>query len=323
VTVAAGPALRSAVLQPSSRIERNGFIFRGRAAALQQRRAVITTIWSFIATAAFALGIVLPMKGTQATLDFVTGFLVEKSLSVDNLFVFLMLFEYFHVPDEYTERVLRWGIMSALVLRGFMIAMGVAAVERFRPVLLVFAVILIASAYKMLQPENEEDLADNAVMRIARWLVDATDEYDGDKFFTKVAGVRRATPMFVVLICIELSDVLFAVDSIPAVVGITHDPFIVYSSNIFALMALRSLYLILAKSVQQLLYLRHAVAAILGFVGVKMVAEFFEVHISSFASLSVILLLLAAGTAASVAHNRRVAASSGGSTHTRDVRDVV
>lgn len=267
--------------------------------------------------------VVLPMKGTQATLDFVTGFLVEKSLSVDNLFVFLMLFEYFHVPDEYTERVLRWGIMSALVLRGFMIAMGVAAVERFRPVLLVFAVILIASAYKMLQPENEEDLADNAVMRIARWLVDATDEYDGDKFFTKVAGVRRATPMFVVLICIELSDVLFAVDSIPAVVGITHDPFIVYSSNIFALMALRSLYLILAKSVQQLLYLRHAVAAILGFVGVKMVAEFFEVHISSFASLSVILLLLAAGTAASVAHNRRVAASSGGSTHTRDVRDVV
>ena len=194
----------------------------------------------------------------------------RQSLSVDNLFVFLMLFEYFRVPDEYTERVLRWGIMSALVLRGVMIAIGVAAVQRFRPVLLGFALILIVSAYKMLQPEgDEESLQDNAVMKIARWCVKATDEYDGDKFFTRIDGVRRATPMFVVLICIELSDVLFAVDSIPAVVGITQDAFIVYSSNIFALMALRSLYLILSKSVQQLVYLRHAVATILGFVGLK------------------------------------------------------
>ena len=173
----------------------------------------------------------------------------------------------------------------------------------------------------MMQPEDEEDLSENSVMRLARWLVNAQDEYDGDKFFTRVNGVRRATPMFVVLICIELSDVLFAVDSIPAVVGITHDPFIVYTSNIFALMALRSLYLILAKSVQQLLYLRHAVAAILGFVGLKMVAEFFEIHISSFASLAVILGLLAAGTIASIQHNRAVAAQGGSAT--KDLRDVV
>jgi TerC family integral membrane protein len=233
-----------------------------------------------------------------------------------------MIFEYFHVPDEYTERVLKWGIMSALVLRGVMIAMGVAAVERFRPVLLLFALILIWSSYKMLQPENDEDLSDNAVMKIARWLVDATDEYDGDAFFTTVKGTRRATPMLVVLVCIELSDVLFAVDSIPAVVGITHDPFIVYSSNIFALMALRSLYLILAKSVQQLLYLRHAVAAILGFVGMKMVAEYFGIHVSSFLSLAVILALLAAGTAASIAHNRRSGAGGSASGH-EHVRDVV
>lgn len=233
--------------------------------AIQQRRAIITTIWSFVATFAFAFGFVLPYKGKQSTLDFITGFLVEKSLSVDNLFVFLMLFEYFHVPDEYTERVLRWGIMSALVLRGIMIAIGVAAVQKCRPVLLAFALILVVSAYKMVQPETEEDLSENSVMKIAKWAVKATDEYDGDNFFTRVNGERRATPMLVVLICIELSDVLFAVDSIPAVVGITQDPFIVYSSNIFALMALRSLYLILAKSVQQLLYLRHSVAAILAF----------------------------------------------------------
>jgi len=278
----------------------------GTAAA--QRHAVIMTIWSFVATALFAFGIILPYKGKKATLDFVTGFLVEKSLSVDNLFVFLMLFEYFKVPEQHTERVLRWGIMSALVLRGVMIAVGVAAVQRFRPVLLGFALILIVSAVKMVQPEGEdEDLSDNAVMKIARWCVSATDEYDGDKFMTKVDGKRRATPMLVVLICIELSDVLFAVDSIPAVVGITQDPFIVYSSNIFALMALRSLYLILSKSVQQLIYLKQAVAAILGFVGIKMVAEFFHFGVSSFASLGVICALLAAGTIASLMHNRRAA----------------
>ena len=272
---------------------------------MQQRRAVITTIWSFVATAAFALLVVLPYKGAQATLDFTTGFLVEKSLSVDNLFVFLMLFEYFKVPDAYTERVLKWGIMSALVLRGVMIWIGVAAVQRFRPVLLAFSLILVVSAYKMLQPEAEaDDLQDNAVMKIARWLVSAQDEYDEDKFFTLKGGKRVATPMLVVLICIELSDVLFAVDSIPAVVGITHDPFIVYSSNIFALMALRSLYQILSKSVQQLHYLRHAVATILGFVGVKMALEFFHYGISSFASLAVICGLLAAGTIASIAKNR-------------------
>jgi len=276
--------------------------------AMQQRHAIMATIWSFVITALFAFGFVLPYRGQKDCLDFVTGFLVEKSLSVDNLFVFLMLFEYFKVPEESQERVLRWGIMSALVLRGVMIGVGVAAVQRFKPVLLVFALILIVSAYKMLQPEgDEEDLHDNAVMKIARWCVSATDEYDGDKFFTKVDGVRRATPMLVVLICIELSDVLFAVDSIPAVVGITQDPFIVYSSNIFALMALRSLYLILSKSVQQLIYLRHAVATILGFVGLKMVLEFFHVHVNSFISLGVICALLAAGTIASVMHNRKIA----------------
>ena len=281
--------------------------------AMERRRAIQATIWSFIATAVFAFGFVLPYRGTKDTLDFITGFLVEKSLSVDNLFVFLMIFEYFKVPEHRTERVLRWGILTALVLRGVMIAIGVAAVERFRPVLLAFAVVLIVSAVKMLQPEGEdEDLKDNMVMKIARRLVNAQDEYDGEKFVSRSTGVRRATPMLVVLVCLELSDVIFAVDSIPAVVGITQDPFIVYSSNIFALMALRSLYLILSKSVQQLIYLKQAVATILGFVGVKMVLEYFHFHVSSFFSLSVIILLLAAGTLTSLHHNRTVAANGGG-----------
>ena len=238
----------------------------------QYRQAIHATIWSFIVTFLFALFVVLPWKGQQATLDFFTGFLVEKSLSVDNLFVFLMLFQYFKVPVRHTQRVLTWGIFSALVLRGIMIAIGVAAVQRFRWVLLIFALVLMFSAYKMLgEDDDAEDLSENYVMKIARWMVDATDQYDGDRFFTAVGGKSRATPMLVVLVCIELSDVIFAVDSIPAVVGITQDAFIVYSSNAFALLALRSLYLLLSRSIQQLHYLRHAVALILGFVGVKMV----------------------------------------------------
>ena len=271
----------------------------------EQQRALRATILSFVVTFAFAFVVVLPYKGRQGMLDFITGFLVEKSLSVDNLFVFLMLFDYFRVPAQYTDRVLRWGIISALVLRGFMIAIGVAAVQQCRPVLLVFSLILVVSSVKMMMPEGDEELLkDNAVMKIARWSVNATDAYDGDRFFTRVGGIRRATPMLVVLICIELSDVLFAVDSIPAVVGITHDPFIVYTSNIFALMALRSLYTILSTSVQQLIYLRHAVAAILGFVGVKMAMEFFHHGISSAVSLGVIFGLLTIGTAASLLRNR-------------------
>jgi len=297
-----------------------------KGASLTYQKAITATIWSFVATFAFAFLVVLPLKGWMGCLNFFTGFLVEKSLSVDNLFVFLMLFDYFKVPERYTQRVLKWGILSALVLRGFMIAAGVAIVQRFRPVLLLFALILAFSAVKMFSPEEETDLADNRVMRIARRLVDATDEYDGERFFTTVGGVRKATPLLVVLVCIETSDVIFAVDSIPAVVGITQDPLVVYSSNVFALLALRSLYLLLSKSVQSLHYLRHAVALILLFVGAKTTAEFFDFEVSSFVSLSVIILLLAAGTLASWIRNRAspdVAASKAADGGTRTDHSAV
>ena len=151
--------------------------------------AIVTTLWSFVVTIAFGLGLVLPLRGASGCVDFFTAFLVEKSLSVDNLFVFLMLFEYFKVPEEYTGRVLRWGILSALALRGVMIAAGVLVIQRFRPVLLLFSAVLVVSAVKMLHPEGKEDeLADNAILRIARSLVDATDSYDGEKFFTMEGG---------------------------------------------------------------------------------------------------------------------------------------
>jgi len=271
--------------------------------SLAYQKAMRATLWSFVATVAFGVCVVLPLRGARGGIDFFTGFLVEESLSVDNLFVFLMLFEYFQVPEQYTQRVLNWGILSALVLRGAMLAAGVAIVRKFRPVLLGFALILVFSAVKMLRPEDETDLKDNPVMALARRCVDATDTYDGEKFFTRVGGVRKATPLLVVLICIEISDVIFAVDSIPAVVGITQDPLVVYSSNFFALMALRSLYLLLSKSVATLFYLRHAVALILLFVGLKMVAEFYHFEVGPSVSLVVIVLLLVTGTVASLARS--------------------
>jgi len=295
---------RGAGFRKSAQVGSQGALPSSKGTSVHYKQAITATVWSILVTILFGMGIVLPWKGSSATVDFFTAFLVEKSLSVDNLFVFLMIFEYFKVPEAHTQRVLKWGILTALVLRGVMIGLGVAVVTRFRPVLLLFALILVVSSYKMLQPETESDLADNPVMKIARRLVKATDNYDGDRFFTRERGVRRATPMLVVLICIELSDVVFAVDSIPAVVGISQDPFVVYTSNCFALLALRSLYTLLAKSVQQLHYLRHAVALILGFVGCKMTLEFFHLEVGSVISLAVIVGLLLGGTLLSVVKNR-------------------
>ena len=212
---------RGAGFRKSAQVGSQGALPSSKGTSVHYKQAITATVWSILVTILFGMGIVLPWKGSSATVDFFTAFLVEKSLSVDNLFVFLMIFEYFKVPEAHTQRVLKWGILTALVLRGVMIGLGVAVVTRFRPVLLLFALILVVSSYKMLQPETESDLADNPVMKIARRLVKATDNYDGDRFFTRERGVRRATPMLVVLICIELSDVVFAVDSIPAVVGIS------------------------------------------------------------------------------------------------------
>ena len=212
---------RGAGFRKSAQVGSQGALPSSKGTSVHYKQAITATVWSIVVTIVFGLGVVWPWKGSSATVDFATAFLVEKSLSVDNLFVFLMIFEYFKVPEAHTQRVLKWGILTALLLRGVMIGLGVAVVTRFRPVLLLFALILIVSSYKMLQPEEDSDLADNPVMKIARRLVKATDNYDGDRFFTRERGVRRATPMLVVLVCIELSDVVFAVDSIPAVVGIS------------------------------------------------------------------------------------------------------
>ncbi len=169
-----------------------------------------------------------------------------------------MLFNYFSVPLEHQGRVLLWGVIGAVVMRGLMIALGVAVVKKFRYMIIVFAGILLASSIKLLQEDDDEhNLSDNAVMKLAKKLVGVVDRYDGEKFFTSnLQGKTVGTPMLLCLVCIELSDFVFAIDSIPAVLGISQDPFVVYSSNIFAIMSLRSVYSIIAKAVTQLQYLK-------------------------------------------------------------------
>ncbi|CAM9152403.1 unnamed protein product, partial [Ectocarpus fasciculatus] len=264
------------------------------------KRALFTTMLSV--TAAVAFGICTgAWKGKTAMLEFYTGYIVEQSLSVDNLFVFLMLFDYFKVPSRFQDRVLSWGIITAVILRGIMIFLGIAIVHKFRWVTLIFAAILLVSAYTLLVGhEEEEDLSKNSVVKLSKYFFRSSAEYDEDRFFTRERGAVVVTPLFMCLICIELSDVIFAVDSIPAVLGISDDPFIIYSSNIFAIMGLRSLYVLVAKAVNDMPYLKHSVAAVLGFIGVKMIGEYFHFGLSTGFSLFVVFALISLGVLASL-----------------------
>lgn len=266
------------------------------------------------AACAFGFGLWY-IEGKKSAMEFFAGYLIEESLSVDNIFVFIMLFEYFKVPFEYQSRALTWGIVGAVAMRGVMISVGVAAIQRFRWVVLMFAGILLGSAFKLLAETGheggEEDLSDNLMLRVAKKCVNAVDEYDGNKFFTKRNGKRFATPLFMCLICIELSDFVFAVDSIPAVLGVSKDPLIVYSSNIFAIMALRSLYTLVATAVNTLEYIKPSVALVLAFVGGKMIAEFFHVEVPISVSLLVVMSLLGGGIGLSVLKQRFTARNAG------------
>ncbi|CAM6012943.1 unnamed protein product [Sphagnum balticum] len=237
-------------------------------------------------------------EGTSKASEFFAGYLLEQSLSVDNLFVFVLIFNYFQVPQSYQSRVLMYGIAGAVVFRAIMIALGAATLQQFEAVNLVFAGILLFSSYKLFSDaeEGEEDLSDNFIIKISRMFVPITSTYDGNNFFTKTPeGVRMATPLLLTLVVLELSDIAFAVDSIPAVFGVTRDPLIVFSSNIFAVLGLRSLFTLISGSMGELAYLQQAVAAVLGFIGSKMVLDFFGFHVPTELSLAVVITLLGAG----------------------------
>lgn len=219
--------------------------------------------------------IVWATLGTTAGVEYTTAWLLEKSLSVDNLFVFALIFAYFKVPREYQHRVLFFGVMGALVFRAIFLTAGVAVVSKFTAVLFLFAAILIYSAYKLMKGDEEEDFdpSKNLAVRALRKLIPIRDEYSGSRFFVKEAGKRVGTPLLAVVVAIEAADLIFAVDSVPAVLAVSSDTFIIYSSNAFAILGLRALYFLLSGLLDRFHYLSKGLAIILGFIGVKLILQ--------------------------------------------------
>ncbi|QQS51787.1 MAG: TerC family protein [Bacteroidota bacterium] len=234
-------------------------------------RESLTWTFVWISLALIFNAIIYFWRGPQQALEFFTGYLIEKALSVDNIFVFIMIFTYFHIPSKYQHRVLFWGILGALVLRVIFIFAGVALIEKFHVTIYVFGALLIYTGYKMFtqhgEPINPEH---NRLLKFVKKHLPVTHELHDGKFFVKQQGKRFATPLFLVLIIIETSDLIFAVDSIPAILAITRDPFIVYTSNVFAILGLRSLYFALAGVVHRFWLLSYGLAVVLVYVGIKM-----------------------------------------------------
>ncbi len=234
--------------------------------------------------------------GSNVTVDFFTGYVIEKSLSVDNVFLFVLIFGALQVPKEFQHRVLFYGVLGAIVMRTVLIFAGAAIIERFNFVLIIFGVFLLYTAYKTwTQRDDHPDIADSTLLKRVRRFIPATQEYHGEHFIVKQDGRRLATPLLIVLVLVEFTDLIFAMDSIPAIFAVTQDPFIVLTSNILAILGLRSLYFLLAGVADRLRYLKAGLALILGYVGVKIIAEQFEGiwHPSPILSLGIVMGILA------------------------------
>ena len=268
----------------------------------------MTAVWIGVSLI-FCAGIYIfyPIDPHEKAMEFLAGYLIEKSLSMDNLFVFLMLFSFFGIKRKYQHEVLFWGIVGALVFRGVMIILGAALVNRFSWVMYVFGVLLIISALKMLFGKDDEFDADKSVViKLIRKIYAVSPELDEGKFFTTQNGVRAMTPLLVVLLVIESTDILFAVDSIPAVFSVTTDSFIVFTSNIFAILGLRSLYFVLSSLMSKFQYMKYSLFVLLVFIGVEMLLPaFVEVEIPILVSLSVIVVILGVGILVSILMNKK------------------
>ncbi len=262
-----------------------------------------SAVWISLAII-FGLGVWYFM-GAQKSLEFFTGYLIEESLSVDNLFVFLLIFSYFRVPAEFQHKILFWGIIGALVMRGVFIAIGAALIAQFHWILYIFGAFLVYSGIKMaLQKEDEiMELETNPVLKLFKKLVPVTDRYHDDNFLVKINGKTFATPMMVVLVMIETSDLIFAVDSIPAIFAITRDPFIVYTSNVFAILGLRSMYFALAGVMNIFEYLKYGLSFVLSFIGLKMLLMDIY-HIPIGIALGIVAGILATSIIASLLHKK-------------------
>jgi tellurite resistance protein TerC len=284
-------------------------VFNRKAHVVTAKEAAIWTgVWVTLGLAFAAF--IFVWQGQQKGFEWLTGYVVEYSLAVDNIFVFVLVFGYFKVPPQYRHRVLFWGILGALVMRGAMIFLGAALIKEFHWILLLFGGFLLFTGFRMLLEKDEKehvDLEMNPAVRIAKRFFKVSPNYDGQKFFTVENGMRVATPLFLVLVFIEFTDLIFAVDSIPAIFAITTDPFIVFTSNIMAILGLRSLYFLLADIVDRFVFLKKGLAIILAFVGVKMLLPDVSlwitgvsVKIPTYISLAVILSVLAISVVASL-----------------------
>jgi tellurite resistance protein TerC len=274
-------------------------VFHRRPHKMETREAIIWTLVWVGLSVAFGL-VVMRFYGEQRGLEFFTGYVIEKALSVDNLFLFLVIFRAFAVDEKIQHRILEWGILGALVMRGAMIAAGAELIERFSWVLYVFGAFLVYAGMHMLFAKKVDmHPEENRISRFAKRHLRVTREYSGRKFFVRDGGRLFATPLFVVLLIVEITDITLAVDSIPAIFGITRDPFIVYTSNVFAILGLRAMYFLLAGVLGRLRYLTTGLSFVLAFIGAKMIVEPW-VHISVETSLGVVAVMLLLALAASL-----------------------
>lgn len=290
-------------------------VFHRKAHAVSIKEATIwSVVWISLAMM-FNLGIYFfwdkisfenSYSNSEAALAFFTGYLIEKSLSVDNIFVFVLIFTFFAVPAAYQHRVLFWGILGALLMRGALIAVGAALIKEFHWIIYVFGAFLIFTGIRMAIHRNEELHPEhNPLVKLLRRMMPVTDNYEGDHFFIRRAGKWMATPLFLVLVLIESTDLIFAVDSIPAIFAVTQDTFIVYTSNVFAILGLRSLYFLLAGVIDKFHYLKLGLSVVLVFVGIKMVmVDLYKIPVGL--SLVFIAAILTASIVASLIRARRM-----------------
>jgi tellurite resistance protein TerC len=291
-------------------------VFHRKAHAVSTKEAAIwSVVW--ISLSLLFNGVIylfwdrmMPGSGVsngQASLEFLTGYLIEKALSVDNIFVFVLIFSFFRVPEAYQHRVLFWGILGALLMRGAMILAGAALIKQFHWIIYAFGAFLIFTGIRMAFHKDEElHPENNPLVKLFKRIMPVTPDYEGAKFFVRRAGQLLATPLLIVLLVVESTDLIFAVDSIPAIFAVTEDPFIVYTSNVCAILGLRSLYFLLAGVIDKFHYLKLGLSAVLAFVGVKMLLTDTAFKIPIVVSLGVIALILTIAIVASLLRTRRL-----------------
>jgi tellurite resistance protein TerC len=290
-------------------------VFHRRAHVVSFKEALRWTLVWFSCAMIFAASM-LPLFGVEPAVQFLTGYIIELSLSMDNVFVIAVIFTYFRVPPQYQHRVLFWGILGALVMRGVMIGAGVALIERFHWLLYVLGAFLIYSGFHMMfSAETGVHPEKNPVIRLARRLYPVSGELDGQRFLTHWRGRRALTPLALVLLMVETTDLVFALDSIPAIFAVTLEPFIIFTSNVFAILGLRSLYFVLAGAIRYFRYLKVGLSVVLVFIGVKMLSALWGWKLSTLLSLGVVAVIITGSIAFSVvAASREKRAARGAGT---------